>query len=298
LTGAAVARHRPLPASQGSGSLPLTTALVQQTRGQPRLRRPLGPRFLLPMLGRLLRHLQWIWQRWRWHSPPVQTASMPASPLHSSFQRSLCKTCPSWKIPLQVFSDCLSLPLFACRFRRHSQLGAPFAMRWLIASHFVLPCLASPVASWCRDCQQCQRATVITQPASAPQHIVNRTQQFSHLHIDLVGPFPVSASGHTHLLAILDRSTLWAEAIPPCSTSAASCTAALVNSWVAQFSVPEQITSDGGRQFRSAVWDTLTHRLGVKIHFNKPYHPQSNGAVERFHCRLKDSLWVRLAAVD
>jgi hypothetical protein len=54
--------------------------------------------------------------------------------------------------------------------------------------------------------------------------------------------------------------------------------------WVARFGVPEQITSDCGRQFCSSLWDALTHRLGVKMRFTTPYHPQSNGVVERFHC--------------
>jgi hypothetical protein len=29
-----------------------------------------------------------------------------------------------------------------------------------------------------------------------------------------------------------------------------------------------------------------------------PYHLQANSAVERFHCQLKDSLWVQRASSD
>jgi hypothetical protein len=36
----------------------------------------------------------------------------------------------------------------------------------------------------------------------------------------------------------------------------------------------------------------------VKMRFTTPYHPQSNGAVERFHRRLKDSLRARLVGGD
>jgi hypothetical protein len=128
--------------------------------------------------------------------------------------------------------------------------------------------------------------------ASPPLHIAIPTQHFSHLYVDLVGPLPTSAGGHTHLLTILDRSTRWAEAIPLCSTIAESCAAALIGGWVARFGVPEQITFDRGRQFCSALWDALSHCLGVKMRFTTPYHPQSNGAVKRFHRRLKDSLRV------
>ncbi len=172
------------------------------------------------------------------------------------------------------------------------------ASRRLIASRFLWPCLASQVAAWCRDCQHCQRAKATATPASPPLHIANPSQRFSHLHLDLVGPFPTSAGGHTHLLTVIDRSTRWAEAIPLHSTSAESCAAALIGGWIARFGVPAQIMSDRGQQFCSSLWDALCHRLGVKMLFTTPYHPHANGAVERFHRRLKESLRARLAGAD
>jgi hypothetical protein len=172
------------------------------------------------------------------------------------------------------------------------------ATRRLISSRFVWPGLASQVATWCRDCQSCQQGKVTSQPLSPPGLIANPSQRFSHLHIDLVGPLPTSKDGFTHLLTVVDRSTRWAEAIPLRSTSAASCGDALVSGWVARFGVPEQVTSDRGRQFCSSVWDALSRQLGMKMRFTTAYHPQSNGLVERFHRRLKEALRARLAGAD
>jgi transposase InsO family protein len=39
-------------------------------------------------------------------------------------------------------------------------------------------------------------------------------------------------------------------------------------------------------------------RLGVAYKLTTTFHPQSNGTVERFHRRLKDSLRARLAGSD
>jgi hypothetical protein len=138
----------------------------------------------------------------------------------------------------------------------------------------------------------------VAQPPSPLPAIANPSQQFSHLHVDLVGPFPQSADGYSHLFTILDRSTCWAEAVPVRSTSADCCAAALVDSWVARFGVPQRITSDRGPQFVSAVWTAFTARLGIKSQLTTPYHPQAKGAVERFHRRLKDVLRARLAGPD
>jgi transposase InsO family protein len=162
----------------------------------------------------------------------------------------------------------------------------------------VWPGLASQVASWCRDCQHCQRAKTVAQPSSPPQAIANPVQRFSHLHVDLVGPLPQSSTGLTHLLTVVDRSTRWAEAIPLRSTSTDACVSALIEGWIARFGVPQRITSDRGPQFTSSLWSELIRRLGVKSQLTSPYHPQANGAVERFHRWLKDALRARLASSD
>ena len=59
---------------------------------------------------------------------------------------------------------------------------------------------------------------------------------------------------------------------------------------IASFGIPESITTDNGSQFSSGIWQQLLEVWGIKAHFTTPYHPQSNGLVERFHRRLKESL--------
>jgi hypothetical protein len=123
-------------------------------------------------------------------------------------------------------------------------------------------------------------------------------QRFSHVHVDIVGPLPVSSQGFKYLFTMLDRTTRWLEAVPLRSVEAATCAAAFVDSWVARFGVPAQLTSDQGRQFTSAVWSHLSQQLGVQHINTTAYHPQSNGVVERAHRQLKAALRARLAAVD
>jgi hypothetical protein len=60
--------------------------------------------------------------------------------------------------------------------------------------------------------------------------------------------------------------------------------------------VPETITSGHGPQFTSKVWLQLCNILHITHHQTTAYHPESNGAVERFHCCLKDGLGACTAA--
>jgi transposase InsO family protein len=59
---------------------------------------------------------------------------------------------------------------------------------------------------------------------------------------------------------------------------------------VRRFSVLAVITSDCGAQFTSSLWAALYNLLNIQHTQTTPYHPQSNGLVERFQRRLKDVL--------
>ena len=165
----------------------------------------------------------------------------------------------------------------------------------LVSSRFVWCGLATQVRGWCLDCTSCQTAKVTRQPVAPVQSIPVPEKRFSHIHVDLVGPLPASASGHTHLLTVVDRSTRWVEAIPVTSTTATSVADHLVNTWISRFGVPSTITSDRGRQFTSQVWADLCSSLNITHRQTTAYHPQSNGMVERVHRRLKEALKARQA---
>jgi transposase InsO family protein len=158
--------------------------------------------------------------------------------------------------------------------------------------------MAKEVAAWCKECQPCARGKVTKQPAADVQPIPVPSQRFAHVHVDLVGPLPVSGEGFRYLFTMIDRSSRWLEAVPLPSMDAEACVDALVAGWVARFGVPGRITSDQGRQFTSGVWQRLCDRLGTTHIRTTAYHPQANGMVERAHRSLKEALKARLASVD
>jgi transposase InsO family protein len=79
-------------------------------------------------------------------------------------------------------------------------------------------------------------------------------------------------------------------AIPLVETSVAACAKALTFSWISRFGVPETITSDRGPQFTSNLGSQLCSMLNIAHRQTTAYHPESNGANERLHRRLKDAL--------
>lgn len=62
-------------------------------------------------------------------------------------------------------------------------------------------------------------------------HVPVPPDPFSHVHIDLVGPFPLPMA--VLILTSIDRSTHWLEEIPLLCTTADICVRTFMNEWIA-----------------------------------------------------------------
>ncbi len=171
------------------------------------------------------------------------------------------------------------------------------ASRRLVCRSFCWSHMSRDVSAWARSCLSCQRSKVHRHVRLQAAHILVPARRFAHLHVDLVGPLPLS-SGFSYLFTIVERTTRWAEAVPLSTVAAADCAAVLLQGWIQRFGVPATITSDRGPQFTSQLWAALCKLLSFTHVQTTAYHPQANGLVERLHRRLKDALRARSAAAD
>ncbi|GBN42741.1 hypothetical protein AVEN_245681-1 [Araneus ventricosus] len=62
---------------------------------------------------------------------------------------------------------------------------------------------------------------------------------------------------------------------------------ALYSGWISRFGVPQRISTDRGAQFTSDVFHSLAKTFGIRLSHTAAYHPQANGAIERWHRTLK-----------
>jgi cleavage and polyadenylation specificity factor subunit 1 len=113
--------------------------------------------------------------------------------------------------------------------------------------------------------------------------------RFSHVHIDLVGPLPVS-SGPRYCLTAIDRFTLWSEALPLSEVTVEAVSKAFVSVWVARIGSPQQITTDQDRQLEFRLVKTLATITGSSLSRTTAWHPALNDMIERLHRQLKASL--------
>ena len=96
----------------------------------------------------------------------------------------------------------------------------------------------------------------------------------------------MTENGNKYILVISDFFTKWTESFAMLNMEARTCAKILVNEVVSRFGVPNKIHSDQGRQFESNLFAEMCELLQIEKTRTTPYHPQSDGMVERFNRTL------------
>lgn len=165
--------------------------------------------------------------------------------------------------------------------------------RQLVCDRYFWVGMNKDVNLWAKACLRCQRSKVLKHTVSDLGQF-QTADRFQHVHIDIIGPLPTTSDGYRYCVTMIDRFTRWAEAIPTKDITADTVAKVLYEGWITRFGCPEKLTSDQGRQFESNLFKQLMVILGIYRIRSSPYHPQSNGKLERWHRTLKSALMARL----
>ena len=107
--------------------------------------------------------------------------------------------------------------------------------------------------------------------------------------MDILGPLLKSRYGKRYILVVRDYATRFQEAIALKSITAETIPEELIKLF-ARVGIPEEILTDQGTNFTAELLKELYRLLHVKSIRNSPYHPQTDGLVERFNRTLKNML--------
>ena len=114
-------------------------------------------------------------------------------------------------------------------------------------------------------------------------------EPFERIAMDIIGPLPKTRQGHRYVLVVCDYATRYPEAIPLKKFTAPAIAEELIGLF-SQHGVPREILTDQGTNFTSQLLKELYQMIGVTPIKTSPYHPQTDGLVERFNQTLKQML--------
>ena len=159
-----------------------------------------------------------------------------------------------------------------------------------VRERFYWPGYNADVCQWVKTCGSCAARKTPAPKRRAPLHNIAVGAPMQLVAVDILGPFPTSSSGNSYILTVGDYFTRWMEAYPLPNQEARTVAEKLTNEFFLRFSPPEQLHSDQGRQFESHLVAEVCKLLGINKTRTTPYHPQSDGLIERFNRTLLSML--------
>uniref|UniRef100_A0A1A8L5P6 Gypsy retrotransposon integrase-like protein 1 n=1 Tax=Nothobranchius pienaari TaxID=704102 RepID=A0A1A8L5P6_9TELE len=172
----------------------------------------------------------------------------------------------------------------------HNEMGHPGSARTLAAlrQRCYWPRMMEEVKEWTESCPVCicskagpeVRAPLVPIQTSYPFEVVGMD------YLSLGRP----EDRYPYILVITDLFSKYAVAAPTRDQSANTTARALYSSLIQIFGCPERILTDRGAAFESALLQELCQLYGCKKSRTTAYHPQGNGACERFNQTLLNLL--------
>ena len=149
------------------------------------------------------------------------------------------------------------------------------------------PGYKADVIRWCQRCATCESHKVTSSKFRAPLMQELKGAPMETIACDIMGPLTQTDNGNVYILVIMDYFTKWVEAFALPNHTAQTVADKLVTEWICRYGIPLHLHSDQGRDFESNLFQEMCNLLDIRKTHTTPYHPQSDGQVERFNRSLK-----------
>ena len=123
--------------------------------------------------------------------------------------------------------------------------------------------------------------------SKVPLHLIVATALMDLLHVDFTSIETTLELNRLHkvinVLVFQDHFTKHIMAYVTPNQTAKTFAKFLYQGYISIFGAPARLLSDWGAYFMSSIIDEICELLGMRKLWTMPYHPQTNGLVERSH---------------
>ena len=152
------------------------------------------------------------------------------------------------------------------------------------------PGMRKDVKIYIGGCEICNKRKMPLKHKRAPMKICKSGYPMERIAADILGELPTTNDGNKYILVISDYYTKWTEAHAMPNMEASTVAEIVVKEVFSRFGVPATIHSDQGSQFESELFTEMCELLWIQKTRTTPYHPKSDGMVERFNKTLATML--------
>jgi hypothetical protein len=147
------------------------------------------------------------------------------------------------------------------------------------------------IKNYITNCTSCQKNKVSNRKIRQPMVITSTSSRpFEKIFLDIVGPLITTMSGNTYILTMQDDLTKYSLGVPIPNHQANTVAEAFVVHFVCIHGIPDTILTDQGTDFLSKTFTEMCKLLKINKINTSPFHPQTNGSLERSHRTLAEYL--------
>ena len=156
-------------------------------------------------------------------------------------------------------------------------------MKQLARSHCWWPNLDKDIVDITRSCLSCEK----TQPLPRPQFQSwqEPPQVWSRVHMDFAGPF-----WNSKWLLLIDAKSKFPLVVDMNNNTTATALINALDNAIDWFGPPHSLVSDNGPPFNSSQMKQFYEKYNIDHITTPPYHPASNGIIERLVRSFKESM--------
>ena len=156
-----------------------------------------------------------------------------------------------------------------------------------IRSRYWWPQMRTSVQLHVRACVPCQRYNYTRQKKPGHLRPIPPTAiPFHMIGMDFCGPFVESPSANKYVLVVTDLFTHYVTAVPLPTCTAELTALTLFRQIFCKYGICSTLLTDQGSHFNNNLMRALQHLVGYNHILSTPYHPQTNGVVERFNASM------------
>ena len=159
----------------------------------------------------------------------------------------------------------------------------------LLQESFWRPKMRTQMMMALQNCEKCK--IYEKKDPKAPLCTITTTEPMDLVHVDLVGMEVTVETKKKpvvqQILVVTDHFSRFIQAYKVKDKRAITIAKCLYDNYFRHYSFPRCLLSDQGTEFCNAVLNEMCIYLSIKKLRTLPYHPQTNGAIERVHQTLE-----------
>ena len=143
--------------------------------------------------------------------------------------------------------------------------------------------MSSDSKIYVQSCPVCNKNKKANVKAKAELGQYHAGMPMERIHMDILGPLPLSKKGNKYVLVLIDQLTKWLECFPLPSQNAELVAKVAVDGFFSRFGCPLELHTDQGKNMDGNMIRSLCDLLQIAKTRTTPYRPCSNGQVERYN---------------